>query len=202
MPSPSTSASPPTTSNPPTFDTLYAGLQTHPAPLLPRGRARDPQLTAAISSLSLHPALETALHLLNLDLPSAHFLVRHMQAAPAYEGMYLHGILHRIEGDYDNARAWYGDVADSDVFRKVWRSGDEGRAFVGRVEAWKKRGEGDGKELEEESRRELGAVVDWCVERFGKGEWRDASSVWVQPREDIKKTGEEMVSGGKGFREF
>jgi hypothetical protein len=43
-----------------------------------------------------------------------------MQAAPAWEAMYLHGLLHRIEGDLDNARAWYGDVKESEVFKRVW----------------------------------------------------------------------------------
>ncbi|KAF2826239.1 hypothetical protein CC86DRAFT_292918 [Ophiobolus disseminans] len=72
-----------------------------------------PSLTAAISALRLHPTLEAALHIANSDLPSAHFLVRHMQAPPAVEGMLLHGILHRAEGDFANARAWMGDVADA-----------------------------------------------------------------------------------------
>lgn len=94
---------------------------THPLFSLPVS-PRKPILASSsrISELSLHPVLESLLHILNLDLPSAHFLLRHMQAAPAYEAMYLHGILHRIEGDLDNARAWYGDVQDSDVFRAVW----------------------------------------------------------------------------------
>jgi hypothetical protein len=36
-----------------------------------------------------------------------------MQAPPAVEGMLLHGILHRAEGDFNNARAWIGDVVDA-----------------------------------------------------------------------------------------
>ncbi|KAL8745317.1 MAG: hypothetical protein Q9184_007892, partial [Pyrenodesmia sp. 2 TL-2023] len=106
--------------NYPTFPSLYTHILTLRAPLLPPGRSTSPSLTAAISALSLHPTLEVALHILNADLPSAHFLVRHMQSPPAYEGMYLHGILHRIEGDYDNARAWYGNVEASEVFGFVW----------------------------------------------------------------------------------
>lgn len=137
-----------------------------------------------------------------------------MQAAPAYEGMYLHGILHRIEGDYDNARAWYGDVADSEVFRKVWegsKGGKEGALeFVGRVERLRKgKGRGEGEEgreerevLERESAREIGGVVEWCVGRFGTEAWRDASMVWTRPDEEHRKVGNEMVSGGKGYREF
>ncbi|KAH7392822.1 hypothetical protein BKA66DRAFT_411635 [Pyrenochaeta sp. MPI-SDFR-AT-0127] len=76
-------------------------------------KAQEELLTGTIAELHLHPAIEALLHILNADLPSAHFLVRHMQAAPAVEGMLLHGILHRAEGDFDNARAWIGDVEDA-----------------------------------------------------------------------------------------
>jgi hypothetical protein len=72
-----------------------------------------PHLTAVISNLQVHPTIEAALHLLNSDLPSAHFLVRHMQAPPAIEGMLLHGILHRAEGDFNNSRAWISDIKDA-----------------------------------------------------------------------------------------
>jgi hypothetical protein len=36
-----------------------------------------------------------------------------MQAPPAVEGMLLHGILHRAEGDFNNSRAWVSDVKDA-----------------------------------------------------------------------------------------
>lgn len=78
----------------------------------PPNKAKDEILTAIIADLHVHPTLEALLHILNADLPSAHFLVRHMQAPPAVEGMLLHGILHRAEGDFNNARAWVEDVAD------------------------------------------------------------------------------------------
>ncbi|KAK5061377.1 hypothetical protein LTR84_007919 [Exophiala bonariae] len=102
---------------------------THPLFSLPVSPCKPIIDSSRISDLSLHPVLESLLHILNLDLPSAHFLLRHMQAAPAYEAMYLHGILHRIEGDLDNTRAWYRDVQDSDVFRAVWSG--EGSGFGG-----------------------------------------------------------------------
>ena len=98
------SSLPPSTS--PSFPTLLTNLLSHPAPILPPPRIISPKSTPSIAALSLHPTLETALHILNGDLPAAHFLVRHMQAEPAFEGMYLHGILHRVEGDYENAKAW------------------------------------------------------------------------------------------------
>ena len=88
------------------FPSILSQLLAHPAPVLPPPCVLLPSLTGDIAALSLHPTLEAALHILNHDLPSAHFLVRHMQADPAFEGMFLHGILQRVEGDYDNARAW------------------------------------------------------------------------------------------------
>ena len=123
------------------YPALKQQLLSKQGPVLPPPSSAPSQsLTHAISSLFLHPSIEAALHLLNDDLVSAHFLVRHMQAAPQYESMMLHGILHRIEGDYDNARAWYRDVKDSEVFLAVW--GEDGldkvKDFVRRIEILRK----------------------------------------------------------------
>ena len=126
-----------------------------------------------------------------------------MQAPPAYEGMFLHGILHRIEGDFDNARAWYKNVAESEVFKEVWEGGEEeARGFIGRVEKLVKKGEGDKGLLEKESLREINAVVEYCRQKFGEKEMLDATQAWVKPGEDHRKMGEDMVSGGKGYRNF
>lgn len=125
-----------------------------------------------------------------------------MQAPPAYEGMFLHGILHRIEGDYDNARAWYSNVKDSEVFTKVWAGEDQAREFIGKVEALGKRKEGNKEELEKESVREIKAVMDYCRDKFGDEEMKDATEAWVQPSEEHRKMGQEMTTGGKGFRQF
>lgn len=110
-----------------------------------------PRDLPTISSLSLHPVIESLVHLLNCDLPSAHFLCRHAQVEPKFESMFVHGILHRIEGDVDNTRAWYDDVKDSDVFKHVWlESAKQGssvpaaaqkgwRHFIDRVERYRDR---------------------------------------------------------------
>jgi len=161
-----------------TFPVLYTHLLSLPPPLIPPSHPPNPTLTTAIAALSLHPTLEAACHILNSDLPSAHFLVRHMQAPPALEGMFLHGILHRVEGDYDNARAWYGNVKDSDVFRDVWSGEEEARKFIGCVEGLRKRGEGNREALGKESLREIRGVVEWCRRKFGEGEVRDAREAW------------------------
>ncbi|KAL9631595.1 MAG: hypothetical protein Q9164_005795 [Protoblastenia rupestris] len=196
------------TSNPnptyPNFSSLYTHIQNLPPPLTPPPKPTSPSLTPKIAALSLHPTLEAALHILNNDLPAAHFLVRHMQSAPAFEGMFLHGILHRIEGDYDNARAWYSNVKDSEVFAHAWEGGEEqAKGFIDRIEGFvKRKEEGDKEGLERESLREIKAVVGFCREKFGDGEVRDASEAFVRSNEKHRKIGEEMVSGDKGFRKF
>jgi hypothetical protein len=98
---------------PQTLDTIAQRLLQSTALAHPPKKPQHPSLTATIADLHLHPSLEALLHILNHDLSSAHFLVRHMQAPPAVEGMLLHGILHRAEGDMGNARAWVGDVGDA-----------------------------------------------------------------------------------------
>ena len=47
--------------------------------------------------------------------------------------MLLHAILHRIEGDYDNARAWYKNVTDSEVFTGVWDGEEAARDLIGKA---------------------------------------------------------------------
>lgn len=116
--------------------------------------------------------------------------------------MYLHGILHRIEGDYDNARAWYKNVHESEVFAKVWEGEEQAREFIGRVEVLVKKKEGDKEELEKESLKEIKAVVEYCRAKFGDQEVKDATDAWVKPGEHHRKIGEDMVSGDKGFRKF
>jgi hypothetical protein len=204
----------------------------------PPGHSTFPDLTAAISDQQLHPTIEAALHMLNSDLPSAHFLVRHMQAPPAVEGMLLHGILHRAEGDMDNSRAWISDVKDAcegyqpkkkdeaqkldeDVFAQtksskhdneslfsfVYENESDANALIDDVEAFRKkkqnqRGENEERELEERGRKELEKIVEWCKGKFGAGKWKDATKAWVKNSEEISKMSGDMVSGGKGHREF
>jgi hypothetical protein len=113
-PSPARASSTATTmSGKPTLSSLSAQLLPTTRLAQPPHHSTFPALTATISDAQFHPTIEAALHIANSDLPSAHFLVRHMQAPPAVEGMLLHGILHRAEGDFDNARAWIGDVGDA-----------------------------------------------------------------------------------------
>lgn len=216
----------PTTTFPETFTSIHAHLtSTYPPPLLPPPRPHDPSLSDKITSLQIHPTLEALLHILNADLPSAHFLVRKMQSAPAVEGMYIHGLLHRVEGDYDNCRAWYADVHHEDVFVNLWgksthdeeRDADaikdryrvgkvpaqkRARDFLDAIENLNKNGNGDRQALSDKSSWEIDALLDWCKAKFGTDKVMDARSVWVGNSEEIKKIGQDMTTGDKGHRMF
>ncbi|KAF2429992.1 hypothetical protein EJ08DRAFT_569044, partial [Tothia fuscella] len=183
------------------------------------GHAYDKVITKQIAALQLHPSLEAALHILNHDLPSAHFLVRHMEAPPAVEGMTLHGILHCIEGDYDNARAWYKDIlsdeAGKELLEKAWpgsnddddKGGEGVLAFVDDVEKLQKKKKIGGDtlqkaELEQKSLNGIAVVVRQCEEKFGTGRWEDASSAWTKSPEKNLKMQQAMITGGQGYRKF
>lgn len=146
-----------------------------------------------------------------------------MQSAPAFEGMYLHGILHRIEGDYNNARYWYSDVQESEVYRKVWGANgktfkevegkdgrdtceiqdmNEGQKFLNKIQSFKEKKGGSRDELERESARELDIVVQWCVDKFGTERMTDATEAWAKNSDEIRQMGEDQVSGDAGRRKF
>ena len=132
-----------------------------------------------IAALSLHPVLESILHILNCDLPSAHFLCRHAEISPKYESMYVHGILHRVEGDIDNTRAWYGNVKETEMFQAIWsdeRSEDHNipeiakqgwERFLDRLERYRDRTRsrsGKGGWEQDEDKLDPSEVKDWGEE--------------------------------------
>ena len=159
-----------------------------------------------------------------------------MQAPPALEGMLLHGILHRCEGDLRNASLWIGDVGDacegwkpkkkdegvrldSEVAKQcgcsgiewslvVFVYGEEGvdgaKKLIDDVEGFRRRKGGESEEgrLNERIREEMERVLEWCVKKFGTDRCTDASSAWVKNSEEVQKISNDMVSGGKGYRDF
>lgn len=121
----------------------------------------------------------------------------------------LHAILHRIEGDYENARAWYSDVGESEMFEKVWDGSQEKvGAFLDRVERlrkgkWVNGGERE-REMEDlgkESKREVQAVLGFCEKKYGTEMWKDVSGEWVQDEKHAAQANG-MVVGGEGWRQF
>ena len=130
-----------------------------------------------------------------------------MQNKPAWEGMYIHGLLHRVEGDYRNAEAWYGDVCGSDAFKNSWPGENEkgledAKVFIGKVEKLRKQKVGDRAELESESKGEIEALVQWCRKTFGTGKFEDATKAWVEPGEKERAIAAKMIVGGEGWRNF
>jgi len=81
---------------------------------------------------------------------------------------------------------------------------DAGQRFLNDVQKFKGTREQDERhpDLENESKRELETVIKWCVEKFGMDSIEDATEAWVRPGDDIKKMGEDQVSGPDGRREF
>jgi hypothetical protein len=192
-----------------TFDDIYSHLTSkYGFPILPHTSPSpyDSKLSHAISSLNVHPTLEALLHILNLDLPSAHFLCRHMENRPAYEAMFLHGLLHRIESDYRNAELWYGDVSESEIFAAAWPESRGGlkaaHEFIQRVEMFKKKKEGDKQALQEKSKVEIEAIAKFLKEKFGTDAVVDATTVWVEKPEKSKEAAKKMIVGGEGWRQF
>lgn len=159
------------------YEHVFVSLPTSPHKLLIPQQQRSGQSSLpTIASLSLHPVLEALLHILNVDLPSAHFLSRHAEVSPKWESMYVHGMLHRIEGDIDNTRAWYGDVKDSEIFKHVWLSDDGSRPevakkgweeFLDRLERYRDRTRkraGVGGWEQDKDELDPGQVTDWKKE--------------------------------------
>ncbi|PRP89799.1 hypothetical protein PROFUN_00141 [Planoprotostelium fungivorum] len=78
----------------------------------------------------LHPLVKAAWHMSNHDLFKAHRLIRGVQERPV--AMWLHGILHRLEGDYSNTKCWIFDI-ELKEFEDFWKSKEEAYKYVDRV---------------------------------------------------------------------
>ncbi|SAM66704.1 uncharacterized protein UBRO_12723 [Ustilago bromivora] len=93
---------------------LLNSVPALPLEAVPHNRPNHADLQGIIPDASLHPAMEACLHLINGDLYSAHFLVRKAQGGSRYLD-WLHAILHKLEGDFRNAKMWYTDLGNNNV---------------------------------------------------------------------------------------
>ena len=116
-----------------------------------------------------------------------------MQSAPAVEGMYIHGLLHRIEGDYDNARAWYSDVCTEEPFTNYWGpTPDDANNFGDSAE---EDAAGKAELVEEKWKDDRGQKVPaqpsaraflTNIERFRKKKMGDVQTLEKKSREEIE----------------
>jgi hypothetical protein len=88
-----------------------------PSPLVPPG-IRDAALDDRIAALDAPPPLRSALHLWNDSLERCHALAQDIADAT---GSYLHGLMHRREPDYGNAKYWFRRVGRHPLFPDVLR---------------------------------------------------------------------------------
>jgi hypothetical protein len=66
---------------------------------------------------SSQPALAAALYLIANDLDASHEL---SQEIHTHTGSYLHGIMHRRERDFSNAKYWFHRAGDMDCFANLF----------------------------------------------------------------------------------
>ncbi|MDF2962240.1 MAG: hypothetical protein K0S39_3975 [Paenibacillus sp.] len=79
-------------------------------------KLRPEGLEAGQTSYAL--AVKAGLHLLNESLDKSHELSQDIHHAT---GSYWHGIMHRMEGDYSNAKYWFRQVGTHTVFTSLFK---------------------------------------------------------------------------------
>jgi hypothetical protein len=116
------------------------------------------------------PFVRSLLLLAAGDLERAHRLV---QEASNADGTYIHGIVHRVEGDFDNARYWFRRTAVQPAAAEIYRQAAANSPKVASratwdpvwvtdwVEASRKTG------VDEELRTVLKIEAEVLLERFG-----------------------------------
>lgn len=140
------------------FDEIFDSLAARRGiPLRPE-KVFEPTLTPSIDELDESDAVKAGLHLLNDDLARAH------EIAQAYEGDktcdYWHAIVHRREGDFDNAKYWLHHVGRHPVLSRVHDGGTA--AAVGFVDRCRNVKSDEQPKLEAIQRRELLGLIEYA----------------------------------------
>ncbi len=125
--------------------------------LLPGSHKASPMRAEVVAELQPYPELEAAMWLYLDDLDRSHTI---SQGISDPVGAYWHGIMHRREGDFWNAKYWFRQAQTINLAIPAY----EPSAFVDQVEA------ADGAnppDLVEMQRKEWIALFNYCVERNG-----------------------------------
>lgn len=108
-----------------------------PSPLVP-SKARDAGLDRTIAALKAasdpERAVQSALHLWNDSLVAAHELAQEIHTTT---GSLIHGVMHRREPDYANAKYWFHKVGAHALFPAFRRAALERLPdLIHRYPAW------------------------------------------------------------------
>ncbi len=98
---------------------LMAAIESAPMPSIFDAVSDAPMLLDALRSLTSPYAgrlVESALWLLAGELDRSHEI---SQNAGSAEGSFWHGIMHRREGDYSNAKYWFRQVGDHVAVKRL-----------------------------------------------------------------------------------
>jgi hypothetical protein len=90
------------------------------------------ELTGEDSSQSKYLAVKSALLLWNDDLYPSHTISQNLHNEV---GSYLHGIMHRREGDFSNAKYWFSSVGIHPIFSSLYKQASE---ISSEVKSWGK----------------------------------------------------------------
>ena len=135
-------------------------LARDPLPPLVPTQVYDEALTEEIAATTGPATLKAGLYLLNDDLPRAHALAQSVEGNPL--GSYWHALVHRREGDYDNARYWFGLVGPEPILTQIY--GHEPGAAHDFVERCRAAGRGSDAELEQFQHDEMAQLLAYVHE--------------------------------------
>jgi hypothetical protein len=112
-----------------TFNQLVERLRDHEPELFPTGlwdETLDGQISDLVTSelaedrsqydLSFGQCIKACLHLWNESVHRSHVLSQDIMSPT---GSYLHGIMHRMEGDYDNAKYWFEQTGKHPIHSRL-----------------------------------------------------------------------------------
>jgi len=164
-------------------DIYQALFERDPPPRLRPTGVYSPGLTSRIASLKINGAdapdpVLSSLHLLNDDIELAHKIAEPYYSRGVDICDYPHALVHVKEGDYGNARWWFGRITSrshpllvenfSPEGGKCLTVEEAGRLAKKMVDGCQKVGAGTSKGmgLEKELYRQTKATAEWSIQEY------------------------------------